>query len=272
MNKPVNMLSTVTPWEAVAEGYAETTMKVFRGYAEKAIKLAKITPQCNILDIACGPGTLSLLAKDQARSIQAVDFSKAMIGILNRSITTNSIKNINTMCCDAQDLPFQDESYDAAFSMFGLMFFPDRQRGYAEVYRTLKPRGKVIISSWAPIAQSPAMQIMFGAMRAMKPELSEPQSDLESLENPEFFKQELINAGFKEVEIHLISETFPVESVDDFWQGILKGSAPIVMMKNSMSSIEWQEKERVALAFLHENIGTLPTGLSSDAWLAYGVK
>lgn len=272
MSKPANMLSNVIPWDTVAAGYADTTMQLFRGYAEKALELANITPQCKVLDVACGPGTLTLLAAQHADKVAAIDFSSAMVAILNNTIDTHTIDNIAVEYGDAQQLPFKDASFDAAFSMFGLMFFPDRQRGYSEIHRSLKPGGKVIISSWAPVADSPAMQVMFGAIKAMKPELAEPQNDIESLENPEFFKRELLAAGFHKVEIHRITEHYPIESAEKFWHDMVKGSAPIVMMKNAMAKDEWQKKEAIALDYLHAKIPNAPTTLSADAWFGYGEK
>jgi SAM-dependent methyltransferase len=187
-------------------------------------------------------------------------------------VKTEGLKNIEIHCCDGQALPFFDEMFDVAFSMFGLMFFPNRNKGYSEIYRTLKPGGKILISSWAPVSDSPAMQIMFGALKAMKPEFPEPQTNIESLENPEFFQAELQNAGFKQVEIHPVSGEIPISDVREFWGDMVKGSVPILMMKNSMSPEEWEEKERIALEFLHNKLPSLPTSLSAKAWLGVGIK
>lgn len=266
------MLDTTTPWDMVAEGYAQTTKELFRPYAEAAIHMAKLNTDSHILDVACGPGTLSLLAKNQVKSIDAIDFSESMVSIFEDSIKQQGIEHIKTHCGDAQVLPYADNIYDAAFSMFGLMFFPDRAKGYSEIYRTLKPGGRVIISSWAPVAQSSAMQTMFGAVRAMKPEIPEPQTVIDSLENPEFFKHELEKAGFKNCSVEVVTGQYPVNELEQFWNDMLKGSAPIVMMKNSMPEEEWIEKERIALDFLKTKLTDLPTVLTSDALLGYGIK
>lgn len=272
MSKNPNMLSTVTPWDRVAEGYAETTMILFRTYAEKALELADLSTESAILDVACGPGTLPLLTADKVKSVHAIDFSEMMVKQFEKSLAAEGINNIQVHCGDGQALPFANGMFDAAFSMFGLMFFPDRSKGYAEIYRTLKPGGRVVISSWAPVAESPVMQTMFGAIRAMKPEIPEPQSDIESLENPEFFKTELQNAGFKNVEIIPVEGEYPIGDLERFWVDMVKGSAPLVMMKQSMSAEEWKEKERIALGFLAEKLSTLPTVLTARAWLGYGVR
>jgi hypothetical protein len=116
------------------------------------------------------------------------------------------------------------------------------------------------------------MQTMFGALKAMRPEIPEPQTDIESLENPEFFKTELQDAGFKRVKIIPMEGEYPISDLEEFWTDMVKGSAPIVMMKNGMSSDEWKEKERIALEYLGEKLSKLPTVLTARAWLGCGIK
>lgn len=268
----MNMLSSVAPWDMVAEGYSEVTMTMLQGYVYEALTLTDLNKDSHVLDIACGPGTLALSVAQKIKSVSAIDFSEAMINIFDETIKDQSIDNIETFCGDAQKLPYKDDSFDAAFSMFGLMFFPDRMCGYQEIYRTLKPGGKTVISSWAPTTQSPLMMAIFGAVRAMNPDIPEPQTDIESLENPEFFKAELTKAGFRDVEVLPVSNSVLVNSVEEFWDDMVKGSAPLVMMKNSIPEEVWQEKILIALDYLRDTIGELPTTLSADAWLGVGVK
>lgn len=268
----MNMLSSVTPWDTVAQGYSEVTMKMFKSYADEAIALAGIDQNSQVVDIACGPGTLTLGAAEKANTVKAIDFAQSMVDILQNTIDADSIENINACCGDGQNLPYEDNSFDAAFSMFGLMFFPDRMKGYKEIYRTLKPGGKTVISSWTPTAESPVMMAVFGALRAMNPDIPEPQTDITSLENPEVFETELKTTGFKNVEVMRVSKKIDVNSVEEFWADMVKGSAPIVMMKNSMPAEVWAEKNKIALDYLHDKIGEVPTTLSADAWFGIGTK
>ncbi len=129
-----------------------------------------------------------------------------------------------------------------------------------------------LITSWAPVDQSPATQTMFGALRAIKPDLPQPQRSVTTLENPDVFKQEMQDAGFRNVEIRCITKAFPVTTLPEFWTNMVKGSAPLQMMKKSMGEALWREKEKVALAWLEETLPALKGPLTSDAWLGLGVK
>lgn len=273
MSKQPNMLSAIEPWDLVACGYAETTMQMLAHYAEEAIAASHLKPGAAILDVACGPGTLALMVAREAGAVHGIDFSAPMLDIFRRHVERAGHKNIAIQHGDAQALPYADGMFDAAFSMFGLMFFPDCRKGFVEIYRTLRPGGTIAVTSWAPIDQSPAMQLMFGAIRAIKPEISEPQKSIDTLENPDVFKQEMLDAGFGDVKIQSITKAaFPVTSISEFWANMVKGSAPIQMMKKGMGEAAWREKEVLAIQYLEERLPTLPTKLSSDAWLGIGVK
>ena len=199
MSPQPSPFSTTEPWNLVADGYAETTMQMLAQYAEVAIAASKLKPDAIVLDVACGPGTLALMAAREVKEVHGIDFSESMLAIFCQNAARSGHTNI-TMCHgDAQILPYPNEMFDAAFSMFGLMFFPDRHKGFAEIHRTLKPGGTIAATSWAPVDQSPAMQTMFGALRAIKPDLPEPQRVVATLENPDVFKQEMLDAGFSQV-------------------------------------------------------------------------
>ncbi|MDD4928468.1 MAG: methyltransferase domain-containing protein [Gallionella sp.] len=267
-----NPLSASEPWNLVACGYAETTMLIFEPFADEAIAAAKLKPGSTVLDVACGPGTLALRLAQHAAQVHGIDFSEAMLAVFKSKIEQAGHRNIQLHCGDAQTLPYADETFDAAFSLFGLMFFPDRKLGFNEIYRTLKPGGSIALTSWAPVDQSPAMQTMFGALRAIKPDLPPPQRSIGTLEDPDVFRQEMQDAGFRNIEIRSVTQAFPVGSTAEFWDNLVKGSAPIQMMKKGLGEALWREKEKLALAWLEETLPTLKMPLTSDAWLGVGVK
>jgi len=78
-------------------------------------------------------------------------------------------------------------------------------------------------------------------------------------------------AGFKNVEIRLVTKAFPVTTIPEFRGSMVNGSAHIQMMKKGLGDL-WPEKEKLALAYLKEALPKIPTELTSDAWLGLGIK
>jgi len=267
-----NPLSASTPWDVVAVGYAETTSQTLMQYAEVAVAESNLKPGATILDVACGPGALALKLAVKASRVHAIDFSESMLEVFRSNLKRSGTKNIDIQHGDAQLLPYADAMFDATFSMFGLMFFPERHKGFAEIYRTLKSGGTIAVTSWAPVDDSPAMQLRFGALRVMKPELPEQQRSIATLENPDVFRKEMLDAGFRKVKINRVTKAFPVQSIPEFWDTMVKGSAPIQMLKKNMGETVWLGKEKLALEYLQTRLQKIPTSLTSDAWLGTAIK
>ncbi|EMN48431.1 methyltransferase domain protein [Leptospira interrogans str. L1207] len=114
------------------------------------------------------------LAKN-VKEVYAIDFSIPMIEQLKNGIKETKVQNVFTYVMDGQKLEFENDRFDAAFSMFGLMFFSDKVRGLKEIHRVLKPKGKIAVSSWAPISNSTLIQCLFGALRKANPDIPAPQ-------------------------------------------------------------------------------------------------
>jgi ubiquinone/menaquinone biosynthesis C-methylase UbiE len=268
-----NPMSTPEPWTLVAEGYVTDTQPAFAQYCHKALELVGYDGSGRVLDVACGPGTLSLLIHDEAGEIHAIDFSPGMLECFNREIARRGIANITTYHMDGQNLEFGDAEFDWAFSIFGLMFFPDRARGFREMLRTLKPGGRAAITAWAPVSDSTAMQTMFGAMQAAFPKKPEANSTkVLSLDDPDNFRVEMQQAGFVDVTIAPFDGGWTVDDRETFLDSMVRGSAPIAVLKNQLGEPAWAEKRAVMLAWLKDNLADLPTTLHSRAWIGTGRK
>lgn len=203
------------PWDQVAEGYDAFAKPVFSEFAASAMSLITIKPGQRVADIACGPGTLTGLLADSGASVAAIDFSVRMLGILHTHVARENLDGVSIHQGDGQALPFQDDQFDAAFSLFGLMFFPSREKGYAEMFRTLREGGTACVSSWAQQSICPMFDVMSKTMTRLDPSRMAPAYDISSLENPEVLSAEMRTAGFREpssIELSAILSSRPLTS------------------------------------------------------------
>ncbi|MGW0250687.1 methyltransferase domain-containing protein [Nocardia goodfellowii] len=266
-----NPLAAAEPWDLVADGYAEEALAIMEPFSARALELAGLSQDSHVLDVAAGPGTLSLLAAAQAARVTALDFAEHMLELLNRAAAAAGHTNIETHVGDGQALPFADNDFDAGFSMFGLMFFPDRAKGFAELRRVLRPGGVAVVSSWAPVVESPLMRLMFEAMAAADPAIQEPQPNYLSLENPEVFATEMRSAGFAGVTIQRHTTELAWDSADDMWEKMTRSSAPLVLLRRSLGEELWAERAATMRAYLTENYRP-KTPLATTAFLGIGHK
>ena len=127
------------PWELVAAGYEATTMHYLGQYCRLILDELDVGLASRVVDVACGPGTVTRMVAGSVASVDAIDFSAPMIELLNRHLEQQKISNVRAVVGDGQQLPYGSDQFDAAFSMFGLMFFPDRIKGFKYRCRVRKP-------------------------------------------------------------------------------------------------------------------------------------
>lgn len=272
MNQP-NPMSMPEPWTLVAEGYAAETQPIFKQYCRAAMASAGFHRAEKVLDVACGPGTLSLLIHDKTSEVHSIDFSPGMLERFDREIARRGIRNIATYTMDGEQLEFADNSFDWAFSIFGLMFFPNRCRGFREILRTLRPGGRAVVTSWASIEHSTTMQAIVGGLQAAFPSSPDGEHDKQvSLEDPGQFRYEMEYAGFVDVSVTPFDGIWPVSDAETFLDSMVRGSASLTLLRSQLEGEVWEAKRAIILRALVEKLPPLPTNLSSRAWIGVGTK
>ncbi len=262
------LLASPEPWDLVADAYTLELLPMFELFARDAFALAPTHAGARVLDVAAGPGTLTLLAAEAGRSVSAIDFSPQMVTNLKRRLN-GAQQGADVRLGDGQHLPWGDGEFDAAFSLFGLMFFPDRGKGFQELYRVLKPGGAAVVSSWAPF-ESIFASIM-AAMRDLLPDIPFG-SGKGPLGEPDAFAAELRAAGFMDVSITPVTHTMSGEAPAQFWEQSQRTTAPIVLLKKRLGEAEWGRVTSGVVQRLESEYGTGPVDVTTTAYLGFGRK
>src|SRR5688572_3462352 len=114
---------------------------IFEPYAEDLAARLISRPVANVLELAAGTGVVTRRLAAVLRgdvSIVATDLNQPM---LDRAARTGTARPVDWRQADALQLPFADASFDAVICQFGVMFFPDKVRAFAEARRVLRPGG-----------------------------------------------------------------------------------------------------------------------------------
>jgi ubiquinone/menaquinone biosynthesis C-methylase UbiE len=128
------------------------------------------------LDIAAGTGEPGLTIARRAPKGRVVltDLSAEMLDVAARRAEAQGIANVETQVCSADDLPFDDATFDSVSVRFGYMFFPDMAKATAEFARVLKSGGRLCSAVWINPDQNPWTTI---AMQAIATETTLPPPD-----------------------------------------------------------------------------------------------
>jgi SAM-dependent methyltransferase len=125
---------------------------LFREWCARVADAAGVRSGQRVLDVACGTG---VLAREIARrlggdgSVVGVDLNPAMLAVARRTSPA-----LVWQQAPAEVLPFADAAFDAVTCQFGLMFFEDRACALREMWRVLRPEGRLAIAVWDALARS----------------------------------------------------------------------------------------------------------------------
>ena len=266
---PPSPLATPEPRDLVAAGYVAENLRSFESFATEALRL--VPAEGDVLDVAAGPGSLSLLAARTARRVYAADFAPAMLAELRERATAAGVANVETEIADGQALPYPDRRFDAAYSMFGLIFFPDRAAGLRELARVLRPGGRALVSSWPPSDRVPVFKALFAAFKAELPE-SKFGDGPTALGTEAEMRAELGAAGFSDIEVHEHVVVPGTATPGEFWASFVKGGAPAVLMRRRMGETQFADFSKRIVARLEEMLGAAPFEIRMTALLGVGTR
>ena len=124
------------------------TLNIDKIWRKKAVKLCTIKENDRVLDLCCGTGKmveLECTAVGENTEVIGLDFNKEMLDVgyknLNKSLTNYKF---SLMQGDAMELPFEDSTFNCITIAFGLRNIPNKRKSISEMYRVLKPGGKVV--------------------------------------------------------------------------------------------------------------------------------
>jgi ubiquinone/menaquinone biosynthesis C-methylase UbiE len=271
MSQPLSVSPLAKPrlWNLVADTYCDEIAPWLAKYAEDALRLAEIKPDMLIADVACGPGDLSLAAARGGARARAVDFSSEMIACLRQRALDEGCAAVEAQIGDGMALPFADGGFDCAFSMFGLIFFPDRAQGFRELKRILKPQGRAVVASWVPFGRVAVLDDIYRTLGELLPSLPF-NAQKAPLGEAAGFRREMTEAGFREVTVHEVSHVREVPSVDAYWNMLARSTPPLHAVREAVGQERWTEVVRQLLASLREKWGTGPQTVQLIANLAVG--
>lgn len=269
MSQP-SPLSTPLPWDLVAAEYSVDIAPFFERFADRALAKAAVEDHHHIVDVATGPGTLAFRARGLGARVTAIDFSEEMIAQLaTNAAARGDAAHLTVRHGDGQALPFADAHFDAGFSMFGLMFFPDRDRGFRELRRVVKAGGHVVVSSWVPLDQIPILATAFSALREQLPNLPPPPPEL-PLASEERAVSEMSAAGFRDVTAERHTESMTATSTRALWDRMSRNNAPIVMLRHRLGEATWAPVASAIEARLLDRFGDGPQSIPMTAIFTSG--
>jgi ubiquinone/menaquinone biosynthesis C-methylase UbiE len=229
---------------------------IFDSYAsDVATRIAAAAPR-DVLETAAGTGALTsaMVSRLPAETrIVASDLNQAM---LDYASAKPALQRVAWKQVDAQSLPFDDAAFDVVTCQFGMMFLPDRIKGYSEACRVLRPGGRFVFSVWDHISNNYFADVVTESLGAMFPQ--DPPIFLARTPHGHHdtgrIREELSAAGLRNVSVETIHHTSRAKSAADVAIAYCEGT-PLRNEIVARDASRLEEATRVATAALEKRYG-----------------
>jgi len=169
---------------------------------ESLLRVARTGPGLQALDLCCGQGNVAEALIGRGCGVTGADFSQAMLALARARAPAATFVE-----ADAQDLPFEDATFDLVVSNFGICHIPDPPRALAQVRRVLRRGGRFAMTVWCGPDISAGFDAFDGAVRAHgSPEAAAPSGpDFHQFARRDVAEKLLRGARFDEVEFAIVN-------------------------------------------------------------------
>lgn len=195
-------------------------------WRKRVVRMLRKSHPAMVMDMATGTGDLAIAMARRMSDVRilGVDLSEEMLAVARQKIEREGLKDrIEVRKGDAENLAFVDsETMDAATVAFGVRNFENLEKGLAEIYRTLRPGGKLIVLEfsiprnalvrWVYAQYSHRLLPRIGAMLSKDRQAYDYLPDsVEEFPSPERFKEILRGVGFSDIKAR--SQSFGIAHI-----------------------------------------------------------
>jgi SAM-dependent methyltransferase len=253
-------------WSSGGAAYDEVSRGILDAI-EHTINRLEPAPGMRILDVATGTGWTARRLAERDCDVSGVDFAADMLAAARAHASARGLE-IDFRQGDAEALPFEDGSFDAVISTFGVMFVQDPDSAAAELARVCRPGGRLALAVWTP--QSNVFEMFKVIKHYMpQPEGAAPPSPFE-WGRPERVR-ELLGKAF-DLGFENGTSYYREPSGQDAWQTFSEGYGPVRTLVGKLDPAQRARFEADFTAFHESFADELGITVPREYRVVHGVR
>jgi ubiquinone/menaquinone biosynthesis C-methylase UbiE len=249
-------------FEVAAEAYDAFMGRYSSQLSPQLADLAGIEQGQRVLDVGCGPGALTkvLVERVRAENVSAVDPSEQFV-----AAARERNPGVDVARASAEDLPFEDDTFDAAVAQLVVHFMSDPVRGLEEMARVTRPGGVVAACVWDHAGGQTPLAPFWTAVHEVDHEAADESGMAGGREG--HLAELFAKAGLREIEPTSLPVQVEHASFDEWWEPFTLGVGPAgSYLKNVEPAQQVELRERA-----RKQLDRTPFSFATRAWAARGL-
>ena len=257
-------------FDMVAPGYDHPALSFFPKTAANMLQQLNLKGDLHLLDVCTGTGMVALAAAEQLPQgkVTGIDLSSGMLQRAQEKAAQKGLSNTRFIQMDLDHLELDNNSFDVVTSSFGLFFLEDMQTALSNIVATVKPGGRVAISSFTGNAFDPFSQIFLDRYQSFGKEI--PNLSWKRLAMPENISVLFEAAGLGDIQYHHIPLGYDIESPQQWWDVVWNAG-----YRGMLNQLTVEQQEQFKQQHFEEITALLKDGkvwMETEVILAIGHK
>lgn len=213
-----------TTYNAAADHFDDPANAYWDRYGRRTVEQLQLRPGLKILDVACGTGASALPAAEAVGptgQVVAVDVADQILALARTKAKDRGLDQVEFRTGDMTQLGLPNASFDAVVCVFGIFFVPDMQALVADLWRMLRPGGKLAITTWGPNLFEPMYSAFDQALQGERPDLVSDFRPWDRLTEVRAVEELLTESGATAVEVTAEEGRQALASPESWWSVVL---------------------------------------------------
>ena len=226
-------------WGKSPNGWAEVQERLHKPLWEAMLNETEVGTETTFLDVGCGSGGSSILAKDRGAQVHGIDVAEGLL-----SFAIQRVPEGNFQVADIENLPYEDNMFDVIFAANSLQYSEDRIAALHELKRVCKPGGQIIAGLFG-LPEKVDYRVVFQAVRDTMPEPPKGGGPFE-LSMQDKLESLFAEAGLENIKSGEVNCPFEYKNFETFWYGNVS-AGPFQGMLKMVSENELKSAVREAV-------------------------
>lgn len=211
-------------YNAAADVYDDPANAFWDRFGRGTIDRLRLRPGARVLDACCGSGASAIPAAEKVGPdglVLGIDLAQDLLALARAKAQARGFKQAQFRTGDLLDLTLPEAPFDVVVCVFGIFFVPDMAAAVRELWRVVRPGGRLAITTWGPSWFEPGSTAFWNSIREVRPDLYKGFNPWDRIVDAAALDALLREAGVEDAEIMAQPASHPIPTPDAWWAAVL---------------------------------------------------